>query len=94
MLSASYADGKLTVSVTQAEDGDERVPGYHVAVKDADGVIHRQFGFCSGYYLADMPPVAEYTVDFEAPAGEYTVVCRAYSFFDKVSDAICTTVVV
>ena len=81
----------MTVSVTQAYDGDERVPGYHFAVKDKDGVIWRQFGICSGYYLCDMPPVAEYTVDFEAPAGEYTVVCRAYSFFDKVSDALTAT---
>lgn len=90
VLSASYADGKLTVSVTQAYDGDERVPGYHFVVKDADGVIWRQFGICSGYYLLKMPSVAEYTVDFEAPAGEYTVICRAYSFFDKVSDALVT----
>jgi len=84
-LTATCADGSLTVCVPQASDGDERVPGYHVQVKDRDGVIRRQFGFCSGYYLADMPPVAEYTVDFDAPAGEYTVSCRAYSFFDKVS---------
>lgn len=94
VLSAVFADGKLTVSVPQAMDGDERVPGYHVQVKDRDGVIWRQFGFCSGYYLADMPPVAEYTVDFDAPAGEYTVICRAYSFFDKTSDPIATTVTV
>ena len=93
-LTASYADGKLTVSVTQASDGDERVPGYHFAVKGSDGMIWRQFGICSGYYLCDMPPVAEYTVDLEAPAGEYTVVCRAYSFFDKISDPIVTKITV
>lgn len=93
-LSATYADGKLTVAVPQASDGDERVPGYYVAVKDRDGVIWRQFGFCSGYYLVDMPAVAEYTVDFDAPAGEYTVVCRAQSFFDKTSDAICAALTV
>lgn len=94
VLTATCEGGKLILSLPQARDGDERVPGYHVTVKDADGVIHRQFGFCSGYYLRDMPPVAAYTVDFDAPAGAYTVACRAVSFFDLTSEPLCAEITI
>ena len=76
--------------MTQASDGDERVPGYQFVIKDSKGRIKSQFGICSGYYLYDMPKTADYLLDIDLKDGEYTAECYAQSFFDKDSDKIYT----
>lgn len=90
VLTAEYSDGKLKVSVSQAKDGDERVPGYHFAVKNSDGYIVNQFGIGSGYHFYELPEKAEEETELSLKSGKYTLECMAISFFDKSSDKIKT----
>ncbi|MBQ8605694.1 MAG: metallophosphoesterase [Clostridia bacterium] len=90
VLNAEYTDGKLKVSVTQASDGEERVPGYHFAVKNSDGYIVNQFGIGSGYHFYKLPEKAEAETELSLKCGKYTLECSAISFFDKASDKLKT----
>lgn len=91
VFSAVYSDNKLKISVTQAFDGEERVPGYQFVIKNSSGLIIRQFGMPSGYHLFEMPESVEFTIDFCEPHGNYSIECYAQSYFDKNSKKIRTT---
>lgn len=91
VLSADAEGGKLKVCVTQAKDGDERVPGYNFTVKNKDGLVIRRFGLDSGYYRYEQPDTAGGTVDFDFDSGEYILECRAESFYDVQSEKLCAS---
>lgn len=89
VVGARYADGKLFVSFPQAKDGEERVDGYVITVREnGSGRILARKAFFSSYYLYDMPQEMKAEFSIDLPAGEYILEVVANGFWKNDSEKL------
>ncbi|MCH5199013.1 MAG: metallophosphoesterase [Oscillospiraceae bacterium] len=87
LVETDFADGKLSVTFSQAK-GEERPNSYNIVIRAGkDNHIVKQVSEFSSYYIYDMPKTKTLTFDFDFK-GHFTLELYANSFWKTQSEPI------